>query len=139
MSRISCWRVVRFLLFGLIPAINAGRTDISQALTGGGSRSTTSRGQNRIRGALVIAELATALVLLTGAGVLTKSFAHLTSIDSGIQPKHVLVVNFSLSRTRYPDATAGQFFLRRSLIESRPFPACARSRWPMPRRCPGFE
>lgn len=98
------------VLFGLVPAINAGRADVSQALSGGGSRSTTSRGQNRLRGALVVAELSTALVLLTGAGILTKSFARVTSIDSGIRPEHLLVVNFSLSRNRYPAATAAQFF-----------------------------
>ena len=97
------------VLFGLAPAINAGRADVSQSLSGG-SRSTTSRGQNRIRGALVVAELCTALVLLTGAGILTKSFARVTSIDSGIRPEHVLVVSFGLSRARYPGATAAQFF-----------------------------
>jgi putative ABC transport system permease protein len=97
------------VLFGLAPALHAGRADVSQTLSGG-SRSTTTRRQNRIRGALVVAELSTALVLLTGAGILTKSFARVTSIDSGIRSEHVLVVSFSLSRTRYPDAIAGQFF-----------------------------
>jgi putative ABC transport system permease protein len=97
------------VVFGLAPALNAGRADVSQTLSGG-LRSTTTRRQNRIRGALVVAELSTALVLLTGAGILTKSFARVTSIDSGIRSEHVLVASFSLSRTRYPNATAGQFF-----------------------------
>ncbi len=83
--------------------------DVSQALASSGARTTSSRGHRRFRDALVVAELATALVLLTGAGTLTKSFLRILSIDSGMRPEHVLVARFALSSTKYPDATAARF------------------------------
>ncbi|MEP6493931.1 MAG: ABC transporter permease [bacterium] len=112
------WRVAAFtfaiclatgVLFGLVPAINAGRADVSIALASGSSRATSSRAQRRYRDILVIVELATALVLLTGAGILTNSFLRILSIDSGIRPEHVLIAEPSLSRTKYPGVSATRY------------------------------
>src|SRR6266540_7466205 len=69
------------LIFGVVPALSASRSDLNRTLKEGGRDSQTGGG--RIRGALVIAELATAMILLVGAGLLLKSFMRLQRADAG--------------------------------------------------------
>ncbi len=94
------------LLFGLAPGLASAKPDLTEALKEGGRGSTSSRRHNRLRNTLVIAEVALALVLLTGAGLLLKSFVRLQNVDPGFNPAHVLTAEISLPDLRYPDKTA---------------------------------
>ncbi|HKE21099.1 MAG TPA: ABC transporter permease [Bryobacteraceae bacterium] len=79
-------------LFGLVPALYASRLDAMDALKQGGSRSVIGGGLIRLRGLLVVAEVALAVVLLTGAGLLIKSFIALNGVALGFRPESVLVI-----------------------------------------------
>ncbi|HXA09486.1 MAG TPA: ABC transporter permease [Chthoniobacterales bacterium] len=99
------------LIFGLVPALATGRPDLTEALKEGGRGSTSSRRHNRLRNALVVAEVALALVLLTGAGLLLKSFVRLENVNPGFNAKNVLTAEISLPALRYPDnKTQAAFF-----------------------------
>ncbi|MFN2565429.1 MAG: ADOP family duplicated permease, partial [Gemmatimonadaceae bacterium] len=87
------------LLFGLLPAIRAASPDLQGTLRAGARGTVGGRGQ-RLRGALVAAEVALAVVLVAGAGLATKSFARLLDINPGFRPENVLVVTISI-----PNAT----------------------------------
>ena len=91
------------LLFGIIPGLASGKPDLTEALKEGGRGSTTGRRHNRLRNGLVIAEVALALVLLTGAGLLLKSFVRLEHVAPGFTPNNVLTAELSLPALRYPD------------------------------------
>ena len=91
------------VLFGLLPAIQATRLDVQSMLREGG-RGNSSGGRQGARRALVIAEVAIALVLLVGAGLITRSFVQLMSVDPGYRVDHVLTVPIDLPNARYPDA-----------------------------------
>ncbi|HEY3600405.1 MAG TPA: ABC transporter permease [Chthoniobacterales bacterium] len=89
--------------FGITPGLASGRLDLTESLKEGGRGSTAGRRHNRLRNILVIAEVALALVLLTGAGLLLKSFVRLGNVHPGFNPDHVLTAEISLPRLRYPD------------------------------------
>ena len=80
------------LLFGLVPAFYASTLDVNNALKQGGARSVIGGGLIRVRGLLVVAEVALAAVLLCGAGVLIKSFIALNSVGLGFRVERVLVI-----------------------------------------------
>jgi predicted permease len=82
--------VLASLLFGLAPAIEASRVDLNAALKQGGARAVG--GAHRIRGGLVVAEIALSVVLLAGAGLLMKSFLALQNVPLGFRPDHILVM-----------------------------------------------
>ncbi len=90
------------LLAGLAPAIQVTRAQ-ADALKEGAGRSTGGRRRARLRSAIVVAEVALALVLLVGAGLLIKSFLRLTSRSPGFRTERLLTANVFLSETRYPD------------------------------------
>ena len=112
------WRVLAFtlsvtlltgLLFGLFPALQLSKTDLTESLkegrgAGGGAR------KNRVRGALVIAELAIAVVLLVGAGLLMQSFWRLQHVNSGLQAQNVLTFSVSLPEVRYSSEKQARFY-----------------------------
>ncbi|MDQ3995578.1 MAG: ABC transporter permease, partial [Gemmatimonadota bacterium] len=87
------------LLFGLLPALRAANPDLQGTLRAGARGTVGGRGQ-RLRGALVVAEVALAVVLVAGAGLATKSFARLLDVNPGFRPENVLVVTISI-----PNAT----------------------------------
>ncbi len=92
------------LLFGIAPGLASGRLDLSESLKEGGERgSSAGRHHNRLRSALVIIEVALALVLLTGAGLLLKSFVRLGNVNPGFNPDHILTAEISLPALRYPN------------------------------------
>ena len=96
------------LLVGIVPALEAGRRNLSEALSRS-IQATISPRQHRLGRILIVVELATALVLLTCAGLLTRSFARVLAIDTGFRPEGVLVVAIDLPPTRYSDESAARF------------------------------
>ena len=95
------------MVFGALPAITARGWGISlNDHLRGGQRGGASPRQERIRGALVMSEMALALVLLVGAALLMQSFWRLRRVDPGWTPTNVLRVQFQLPRTRYPQSYA---------------------------------
>ena len=90
------------LIFGIIPAIRASRSDLNQALKAG-ARSVGDHRRDWVRGWLVTGELALSLVLLTGAVLLLRSFGRLTQVDPGFNATNLLVFNLSLPEAAYPD------------------------------------
>lgn len=95
------------LLFGLVPALHASKVDLNCALTQGGTRSVIGSGLVRMRGMLVVAEVALAVVLLSGAGLLIKSFVALHNVALGFRPENVLVMRATMPA---PTKAANQFF-----------------------------
>ena len=99
------------IVFGLVPALQASRPDVNECLKEGG-RSGSNAGHQRTRNALIIAEIAIALVLLIGAGLLAQSFVRLRQVDLGYEPKGLLTMWVSGS-VRYPDDEAKARFFKR--------------------------
>ena len=94
------------MLAGLAPAFGATRLDVNDTLKEGSRGLTGSRRRNRIRGALVVAEIALALVLLIGAGLMIKTFVLLNSVDAGIHPENVLTLNLAIGGKKYAETQA---------------------------------
>jgi putative ABC transport system permease protein len=94
--------LVTGLVFGLAPALQATRRELREAVSEGG-RTVTAR-HERLRGALVMAEIALALVLLTGAGLLVRSFLQIRSVDPGFRPANILAATVDLPDSRYRTA-----------------------------------
>jgi putative ABC transport system permease protein len=89
------------LIFGLAPALQSSRVELNESLKEGGRAGTESHGRKRLRGLLVVAEVALTLVLLVGAGLLLKSFLRLQDVNPGFQPDHLLTAQISLPPARY--------------------------------------
>src|SRR5262247_87106 len=98
------------LLFGLAPALTASRSALNRILASGTSQAAGSRRQSRARRALVVGQLAVALVFLTGAGLVAKTFWRATFVDPGFRPEKLLAVNLELPADRYKEASAAAFF-----------------------------
>jgi putative ABC transport system permease protein len=95
--------VLTGLLFGLVPAVQAIRSDLRQSLNEEGRGGLGGLQHRKTRAALVVAEVGVALVLLVGAGLLLRSFSTLTRVPPGFNPENLLVVNLPLSPQRYAD------------------------------------
>ncbi len=115
--------IVCGLLVGVLPALQATRTDPHESLKAD-ARTGGSRGGRRLRHGLVVAELALSVVLLLGAGLLMRSFLNLQRVDRGFDPSGVLTMRLTLPRERYPGDAAGAFF---DLLSAAPrrAPGCA--------------
>ncbi len=101
------------LFFGLVPALYASHVDLNDALKQSGTRVGNDGRSNRLRGAFVVAEIALSMMLLSCAGLLTKSFVALSNVALGFQPGHVLLMATGLPVSG-PEADnhARQFFQR---------------------------
>ncbi len=104
------WRVAVFtmaialltgIIFGIFPALQTSNPDLASTLKEASSRSGTSRRQNRARSVLVVSELALAVVLLTGAALLIRTFVGLRSVNPGFDPHNILTVQTSMSGGTY--------------------------------------
>jgi putative ABC transport system permease protein len=89
--------------FGLLPALQAANPHLSEVLKEGGRGSADSARGKRVRGALVVAEVALALVLLVGAGLMLRSFARLQNVNPGYNAENVLTVGLSLPASKYKE------------------------------------
>ncbi|HKP86343.1 MAG TPA: ABC transporter permease [Blastocatellia bacterium] len=89
------------LLFGLAPALQASKLDLNETLKEGGRSSTEGSRRNRARRLLVISEVALALVLLVGAGLMIRSFLRVQSLDPGFDPRNVLTMIVSLAGSEH--------------------------------------
>jgi putative ABC transport system permease protein len=110
------------VVFGILPALQATRFDLRASLSEEGRGTSGSRSHRRTRAALVVAEIAVALVLLVGAGLLLRSFSALTRVAPGFQPDNLLVVNLPLSPLRYRDSTVRTTAVERILDRVRALP-----------------
>jgi len=91
------------IIFGLAPGLASARPELTETLKEGGRSSTQGRRRNRLRNGLVIAEVALALVLLSAAGLLIKSFTKLQNVNLGFNPRNALTFEVSLPKLQYPD------------------------------------
>jgi putative ABC transport system permease protein len=91
--------LVTGIVFGLVPALQASKPDLNESLKEGGRTSANTR--HGVRNALVVAEVALALVLLIGAGLMIRSIFQLNRVASGVNPKNVLTMETPLSLTIY--------------------------------------
>jgi len=99
------------MVAGLAPALGVSRLDLNDTLKEGSRGVTGNQRRNRIRGALVVAEIALALVLLIGAGLTLKSFMILERVDAGVHPENVLVMNISMGGKKYAKTQARAPFM----------------------------
>ena len=98
------------ILFGLAPALHAGGADSSESLKEAG-RSSSGPSSQRIRGALVISEVALAMLLLAGAGLMLRSFARLIQVNPGFQAEHLFSARISIPGSTYKsDASVLHFY-----------------------------
>ena len=100
--------VVAGLLFGLLPAVRSGAAQTMAGLQEGGRSGTSGRGRQRVRNVLVTTQIALAVVVVTGAGLMVRSFEALRSVDPGFSADRVLTFEVSPLRTKYasPEAAA---------------------------------
>jgi putative ABC transport system permease protein len=106
------WAVVGFtaalailtgLVFGLVPAYQVTRGELARTLREGGRSGLDGRGANRMRNSLVVLQTALAVMLLSGAGLLIRSFTKLSAVDPGFRTESALAVDLSLSSAAYPE------------------------------------
>ena len=123
------WRVLGFtlgvsvltgLVFGLVPALHLSKTQLTESLKEGRGAGAGAR-KNRVRGVLVVAELAIAVVLLVGAGLLIQSLWRLQHVNPGLQPENILTFNLSLPDVRYPSEKQVRFY-RDLMVRMRSLP-----------------
>jgi predicted permease len=108
LAAASILAIATGILFGIVPALQLSKPDLTNALKDG-ARGTAGAGPQRLRSALVVAEVALAVVLLVGASLFIGSFVALMRIDLGFKPDHVLTVSLSprwTPGTQPPDSTA---------------------------------
>jgi putative ABC transport system permease protein len=115
--------VMSGIVFGLAPAIQATRPDLAGSLKEGGARgATTGRARSRLRSALVVAEVALALVLLVCAGIMIKGYRTIYSGDPGFDARGVLTMWIELPELKYADDAAVLGFQERLIDEARQLP-----------------
>jgi predicted permease len=125
------WAVVGFALLlavltglfcGLAPAFAALRTNVNASLKEGGRSGSADASHTRLRSALVIAEIAVAMILLTASGLLLRSFEKMSAVDLGFRPEHVTTAVYSLPRRQYANQAQVDTFNNMLLLQLRQLP-----------------
>jgi predicted permease len=125
------WQVIAFALLlavvtgvlcALAPAFAALRTSMNNTLKEGGRTGSAGGLHTRLRSALVVAEIAIALLLLTASGLLLRSFEKMRAVDLGYRPSHVTTAAYSLPRRQYPTQSAVDAFDKELLVRLRQLP-----------------
>ena len=106
-----CISLLTGAIFGLAPAWHASKVNLSEALNAE-SRSGTASGRHHTHGLLVIAEVALAVILLTGAGLMFQSFLRLQAVDPGFKPQRVAAFDVSLNGAKYDSFARQRQFYR---------------------------
>jgi putative ABC transport system permease protein len=91
------------IVFGLAPLLHLGQGSMSLALKDGGSRTTANATRNRVRRGLVVAEVALAVMLVVGSGLMLRSFWNLMSVDAGFERKNLITFGLVQSGAKYPE------------------------------------
>jgi putative ABC transport system permease protein len=94
--------VVTGLLFAIVPAFRSTGDSVLPALSDGGRTGTAGRQRQTFRSALVVSQLALAVILLAGAGLMVRSFWRLTHVNPGFEPSQVLTLRISIPESKYP-------------------------------------
>ena len=105
-----CLSLITGIVFGLVPALQATRFDLHDSLKEGGKNIGGGAGGHRVRNLFVVTQVALALVLLVGAGLLLKSFSRLHSVDPGFNANNLLTMRVSLPRKYDTDPKVIQFY-----------------------------
>jgi len=130
------WTVLAFTLsiailtgivFGIAPALIASRTDFSNNLKEGGRSQMQGPQHHRIRGTLVVTEVALAMILLVGAGLLLRSFHRVLETDPGFQPEHVLTASLNLPERQYKEPAQIRSFYRELIQRTKQIPGSTMS------------
>jgi putative ABC transport system permease protein len=98
------------VIFGLMPALQASDPNLNETLKEGAKGASSTGSRHRLRGALVVAEVALSLVLLVGAGLMIRSFVAMLRDDAGFNPHSVLSFHLLLSGEKYPEAQRRGFY-----------------------------
>lgn len=110
------------VLFGLMPALRTAGLDLRDALNESGRGATGGAASHRLRSSLVVAEIATAMLLLVGAGLLLRSFERMEAAAAGFSPDHLLVADIPLSPNAYPKPEQRYGFFDNLLDSARALP-----------------
>ena len=110
------------VLFGLVPSLQASGKDLQESLREGSRGSSAGGKRGRFRAVLVVAEMAMALVLMTGAGLLIESFARLMNVNPGFSAQGLMTFPLTLPSLRYPQAEQQEAFYRQLLDRIRTIP-----------------
>ena len=118
------WRVLAFTLalsvltgvvFGLIPALQASRTDLGATIKESGSRTGTGVRHNRTRSVLVVVEVALALVLLVGSALLVRTAVAMRTVNPGFDPRNVLAMRMSMTEARFKKSEGVELAVRQGV------------------------
>jgi predicted permease len=112
-----CAALLTGILFGMIPVIKYAGPRIDNELRGGGRTSSQSRERHRARSVLVVAQVALALVLLVGSGLMIRTFQALRKVDPGFDPRNVLTLRIAIPESQAKDATA-VIHLEQGIVDS---------------------
>jgi putative ABC transport system permease protein len=107
------------VVFGLAPALSSAKLDLNEALKATAKTATSRSG---LRGAFVVSQLALALVLLIGAGLMTRSFVRLLNVKLGFNPKNILTMRIELPRSRYQNGDQRRQFFGQLLERAQSIP-----------------
>src|SRR5262249_51992701 len=108
--------VLTGLAFGCAPAWQAGRTRLNEGLKQAGAQATAGFGRRRYRSALVVTELALALILVAGAGLMIDSVARLLHVDPGFDPENLLRVHLDLPWDKYNNIEGDEHGAQRKVL-----------------------
>ena len=108
--------LVTIVIFGLLPALSASRFNLNEAINEASTRLTNTRGGNRLRGALVVGEVAMTIILLAGAMLVLRSFVNLSRVPLGFDPHQVLSMQLRLTGDKYREVKARREFFQQ-LVE----------------------
>ena len=107
--------VLTSVIFGLIPSLHAGKTDVQETLKEGGNTITASMGGGWLRPTLVVVEIAAAVVLLIGAGLMIRSVMRIREVGPGLRTQNLLTAKLTLPRQKYTDVESTSAFYQQVL------------------------